>query len=248
MSPGAAHPRRATDLGQRRATKPVLFVVDCDPSSLAVLLADLSRRFGNDFTLRGETSPEAALDALCAMANARDPVALLLVDDGAAGLLARARDLHPRAKRLLLVDRDYTSTSPAVQAMTLGHADYHLVRPWMDDELMYRAMSEYLSSWTREHEPNFELFRIVAAEGDSRVQRLRDVMTRFSMPFGFYASESRAGRRLLHEAGLDATRLPVVIRHDGQVTVDPSLPDLARAIGVNVKTIGIRALIASAAK
>jgi thioredoxin reductase (NADPH) len=63
---------------------------------------------------------------------------------------------------------------------------------------------------------------------------LRDVMTRFSMPFGFYATESEAGRRLLDQAGLDATRLPVVIRYDGQVMIDPGLPDLARAIGANV--------------
>jgi thioredoxin reductase (NADPH) len=39
---------------------------------------------------------------------------------------------------------------------------------------------------------------------------------------------------LLDEAGLDATRLPAVIRHDGQVTIDPGLPDLARAIGVSI--------------
>ncbi len=214
---------------------PVLFVVDRDPISLDVLLSDLSRRFGNDFTVRGETSPEAALAALQEMAAANEPVALLLVDDAASEFLAHAHELHPRAKRVLLVDRDYSSTSPAVQAMTLGRADYHIVRPWVDDEMMYRAMSEFLSSWTREQEPNFELFRIVAAEGDSRVLQLRDVMTRFSMPFGLYAIESEAGRRLLDEAGLDATRLPVVIRYDGQVIIDPGLPDLARAIGVSIK-------------
>src|SRR5262249_13943763 len=50
----------------------------------------------------------------------------------------------------------------------------------------------------------------------------------------FYPSDSQDGRRLLEEAGLDATCLPVVIRYDGQVSVNPSLPDLARAIGVNV--------------
>lgn len=214
---------------------PVLFVVDHDPNSLDVLLADLSRRFGNDFTVSGETSSEAALAALREMAAANEPVALLLVDDGASDVLAPAHELHPRAKRVLLVDRDYSSTSPAVQAMTLGRADFHIVRPWANDEMMYGAMSEYLSSWTRGQEPNFELFRIVAAESDSRVLRLRDAMTRFSMPFGFYAIESEAGRRLLDEAGLDATRLPVVIRYDGQVIIDPSLPDLARAIGVSVK-------------
>ena len=59
-------------------------------------------------------------------------------------------------------------------------------------------------------------------------------MTRFSMPFGFHAVESETGRRLLEQADLDAARLPVVIRYDGQVMVDPSLPDLARAIGVRI--------------
>ena len=48
--------------------------------------------------------------------------------------------------------------------------------------------------------------------------QLRDVMTRFSMPFGFYAIESEQRPAICsHEAGLDATRLPVVIRYDGQV-------------------------------
>ncbi len=152
-----------------------------------------------------------------------------------SNFLARAHELHPRAKRVLLVDRDYSSTSPAVQAMTLGRADYHIVRPWSDDEVMYGAVTEYLSSWETEQKPNFEQFRIVAKDGDSRVVQLRDVMTRFSMPFGFYVVESEAGRRLLAEAGLDATRLPAVIRYDGQVMIDPSLPDLAGAIGVSVK-------------
>ena len=214
----------------------MLFVVDRDPSSLEVLLSDLARRFGNDFTVRGETSPEAAHGALGEMATANEPVALLLVDDDIApDFLERAHELHPRAKRVLLVDRDYTSTSPAVQAMALGHVDYHIVRPWADDEMMYGAMSEYLASWTREQEPQFELFRIVAAEGDGRVAQLRDVMTRFSMPFGFYAIDTDKGQQLLDEAGLDGTQLPAVISHDGQVIVDPSLPDLARVIGVSVE-------------
>ena len=214
---------------------PVLFVVDQDPASLNLLLFDLSRRFGNSFTVMGETSPQAALAALRDRAVADQPVALLLVDDAASDLLVQAHELHPHAKRVLLVDRDYSSSSPAVQAMALRQADFHIVRPWTDDEMMYGPMSEYLSSWTREQEPNFELFRIVASEGDSSVLQLRDVMTRFSLPFGFYPVESAAGRRLLEEAGLDASRLPVVIRYDGQIIIEPSLPDLARAVGVNVK-------------
>src|SRR3954468_18303435 len=136
----------------RSVVLPVLFVVDDDPYSLDVLLSDLSRRFGNYFTVRGEASSEAARSALQEMAAANEPVALLLVDDAASELLERAHELHPRAKRVLLVDRDYSSTSPAVQAITLGRADFHIVRPWADDEGMYRAMSEYLSTWIEEQE------------------------------------------------------------------------------------------------
>src|SRR5262245_44960023 len=151
---------------------PVMFVFDHDPGALSVVLSGLARRFGNDFAINGETSPGAALAALRELAVSGVPVALLLVEGAAIDLLARAHALHPRAKRVLLVDRDYSSASPAVRAMTLGQADFHIVRPWADDEITYRAISEYLSSWTREHEPRSELFRIVASESDSRLGEL----------------------------------------------------------------------------
>jgi thioredoxin reductase (NADPH) len=214
--------------------RPVLFVVDPDQHSLEVLLAGLTRRFGNDFTVAGESSPATALAALEEMAASDVPVALVVADGDAEDFFSRAHHLHPEAKRVLLVDRDYTSTSPAVQAITLGRADYHIVKPWADDELIFGAISEYLTSWTREQEPAFEMFRIVARPGDPRLLQLRDVMTRFSIPFGFYASDSESGRRLLLDAGLEGLQLPVLIRYDDQVTVDPSLPEVASAIGVCV--------------
>jgi thioredoxin reductase (NADPH) len=218
----------------RTVTLPAIFVLDGDRKSLDLLLSDLSGRFGNDFQVLGKASQAEALTLLQEMADADVPIALLLVDVSVAEFLSRAHDLYPRAARVLLVDRNYSSTSPAVQAIALGRADYHLVRPWTDDEMMYRAMSEYLASWEREQAPNFELFRIVAAIGDPKVAELRDVMSRFSMTAGFYDVESEAGRRLLAEAGLEPSRLPVVLRYDGHVMRDPSLADLARAIGVNV--------------
>jgi thioredoxin reductase (NADPH) len=217
-----------------RSALPAIVVVERDRGAIEVLVDDLTRRFGNGFSVLGQTSFEAALHDLVRLADDGLPVALVLVDDADSDLLVRARELHPNAKRVLLVDRDYSSSSPAVQAMTLGRADFHLTQPWSDDEMLYGPMSEYLLAWTREQEPRFELFRIVAAAGDRRVLQLHDVMSRFSMTYGTYTVDSQAGRRLLDEAGLDGTRLPVVIRYDGQVMIDPGLPELARAIGVNV--------------
>src|SRR5215510_5111343 len=100
--------------------RPLLFVVDRDRGSLDEMVTDLTRRFGNQFAVRGEASPAAALVGLRAAAQEREPVAVVLVQDADAELLTSAHELHPRAKRVLLVDRDYSSTSPAVQAITLG--------------------------------------------------------------------------------------------------------------------------------
>ncbi len=216
------------------ATLPVLFIVEHDQSSLKTLVSDLARRFASDFAVRGETSPERALEVLSSMADTGQSVALLLVDEAASDFLPRMHAVHPGAKRVLLVDRDYSSTSPAVQAMTLGRADFHIVRPWADDALLYGAMSTYLASWTREQEPDYQLFRIIAAEGDPRALQLRDVMMRFSLSFTFHPADGEEGRRLLAEAGADATRLPVVIRHDGHVMIDPGIAEVASEIGVNV--------------
>jgi thioredoxin reductase (NADPH) len=168
----------------------VLYVVDHDGHSLGELLAGLTRRFGKDFTVAGEVSSVTAIASLEAMSAAEVPVALLLADLAHEDFLTRAHSLYPRAKRVLLIDRDYTSRSPALQAMTLGRADYHIVRPWADEETMLTAMSGYLTSWRREQQPAFEEFRIVAQPGDPNMLQLRDAMTRFSMPFGLYASDS----------------------------------------------------------
>src|SRR5437899_3978082 len=112
----------ATGIDSQHDGGPVLFVLDRDPGSLEVLLADPTRRFGKDFTVRGDDSPLDAVATLQKLASANEPVALLLVDDGLLDFLTRAHELHPRAKRVLLVDRDYSSASPVVQAVALGRA------------------------------------------------------------------------------------------------------------------------------
>jgi hypothetical protein len=44
---------------------------------------------------------------------------------------AVTHELHPAAKRVLLVERgDYSAAHPAVRAMAVGQIDYHLFRPW----------------------------------------------------------------------------------------------------------------------
>jgi thioredoxin reductase (NADPH) len=138
-------------------SRPVLFVIDDDAGVVRALRDDLGRRFGRDFRVIGASSAAAGLAMLGQLAGEREPVALLIVghdlnEMSGVGFLARAHKLHPLAKRVLLVERDYSARSPVVRAMTLGEADYHITKPWMLEQDLYREISEFLAEWAKDQQ------------------------------------------------------------------------------------------------
>ena len=223
--------------------KPILFLAAEDRTLLAALEADLARRFGNDCEIVAERAPTEGLAALEGMAERSAPVALLIADQtmsrmSGVDFLVRAHRLHPSAKRILLVERDYTAKNPIVPAMTLGQIDYHLVKPWFPVQGLYPAVSEFLAAWAASQEPEFQLFRIVGPKQDARAHEIRNLLTRMNMPYAYYADDSELGQRLLREVGEDGTRLPVAVRHDGRVLVGPTDADLIEAFGGGTRLEG----------
>lgn len=216
--------------------KPVLFLVSHDGALLEALESDLERRFGNDCRIVSERSSAAGLAALEALAARSEPVALLIADQelpetNGVDFLVGAHALVPSAKRILLVERDYRQANPIVPAMTLGQIDYHLVKPWVPDQGLYPAVGEFLAAWAAEREPRFKMFRIVGPKQSARAHEIRELLTRMAMPYGNHEADSEVGRRLLEEAGQDGSCLPVVVRHDGRVLVEPSDAELIEAFG-----------------
>ena len=220
-------------------SRPALFVIDDDPGVLNALRSDLTRRFGEDFRVIGESSAAAGLTALRGLADQHAPVALLIADHdmtemAGVDFLVRAHDMHPLAKRVLLVERDYSAHSPVVQAMALGQADYHITKPWLLEQVLYREISEFLADWAKDQEAGFDLFRVIGGHQDRSTHELREMLTRFNVPFGFYAAGSEQGHHLLQDKGLDASRLPVMIRHDGYTMVEPTPAQIIEAVGGSV--------------
>jgi thioredoxin reductase (NADPH) len=220
---------------------PVIFVIDDDVGVLNALRDDLSRRFGEDFHVTGASTAAAGLAMLRELAGRHEPVALLIVDHDMSdmpgvGFLACAHEMHPLAKRVLLVERDYSSRSPVVEAMTLGEADYHITKPWLLETDLYRVISEFLAEWAKDRQAGFELFRLYGRIQDPRTHELRDLLTRFNVPFHFRPADSGHGRRVLESRGLDAARLPVLIRHDDYTMVQPTAAQLIDAVGGSVRS------------
>jgi thioredoxin reductase (NADPH) len=220
--------------------RPVIFLIAAERSVEAALETDLERRFGTDCRILSAREPDQALAELAALAERGEPVALLIADFSlgemtGVAFLERAHVLHPPAKRILMVERDYTAANPIVPAMMLGQIDFHLVKPWFPEQSLYPAVGEFLAEWAGSREPRFKMFRIVGPPRSARAHEIRDLLTRISMPYAFQSESSEAGRRLLREAGQDGSRLPVVLRHDGRVLVQPSDAELIEAIGGGTK-------------
>jgi thioredoxin reductase (NADPH) len=216
--------------------QPVLFVIDDDAGVLDALGDDLSRRFGEDFRVIGDSSAAEGLATVREIAERHEPVALLIADDDMSEMtgvdfLARAHAMHPLAKRVLLVERDYSARSPVVQAMTLGQADYHLTKPWILEQDLYREVSGFLADWARDQQAGFELFHVIGQPTDRGTNELQELLTRFYVPFHFDAADSDHGRHLLEKKGLNPSRLPVMIRHDGHTMVEPTLAQIIEATG-----------------
>ncbi len=219
--------------------KPIMFLIVEEESVLAALHGDLDRRFGRDCRIVGERSAKAALESLKSLSDRREPVALLIADQDMSSMsgvefLAKARAYFPSAKRILLVERDYRASNPSVSAMLLGQIDYHMVKPWFPELGLYPAVSEFLAAWSAQMEPQFELFRIIGPENDPRSHEIRDLLARMTMPFGFHYSDSEKGKSLLREAEQDGSRLPVVVRYDGKVFVQPTDAQILEALGGSV--------------
>src|SRR5215467_2458322 len=218
-------PPASTAAGKPRA-RPVLFIIDNDAGVAQALRDDLGRRFGEDFRVLGESAAAAGLRTLRRLSDEDQRVALLIADYGMREMpgtefLASAHEIHPLAKRVLLVERDYSARSPIVQAMLLGQADYHLTKPWALEQDLYREISGFLAEWAADQRVGFDLFQVIGGLHDRDTHELQDLLTRFNEPYRFHDADSEHGRLLLKGKGLDASQLPVVIRHDGYTMVRP---------------------------
>lgn len=215
-----------------------MLVVDDDLRARRGLERVLARRFGGDYRVLGEPSGQDALNLLRQLGDAGTDVALVLADQWMPGLtgidlLALTRDLHPRARRILLIDYgDRSCQRPILQAMALGHIEHFLPKDSsFPEQWLYPSVSEYLSAWSKSR-GGFEAVRVVGDQWSPRSHELREKLGRNGVPYGFYDAHSERGRRLLRDAGLDGSRLPVVLHIGGGVLVDPTDVEVAQACGV----------------
>ena len=222
---------------------PVLLAVEDDPVALCDVERQLTDRYASNYRVVCTNSPDDALGTLTRLADSADEVALVLAAQWLPGttgseLLARARRLHPHAKRGLLLSwgawGDRATADAIFDSMALGTIDYYVLRPaTAPDEVFHQAISSFLLEWSRDRRTAPHTTHVVGEAWSGRAYELRNVLQRCAMPHAFCLADSSEGRELLAKAGPEA-KLPLIVLPDGRVLSDPTNREIAEADGAAI--------------
>lgn len=224
----------------RRLPLPALVAVDEDPRVLEAVEAQLAGRYAADYRIECLRDPAEALQTLAVLRDSSVEVALVLVGQSVEAsardtLLDRVRQLHPHAKRVLVVApsawTDATAARTIRAAIALGQVDHFVHNPAAGlDEVFHEAVSDFLLEWARERLLVPQTVHIVGETWAGRAYELRDVFARCSVPHSFCLADSAEGREFVEQAGADA-ELPLMVLPDGRILSDPSNAEIAEVAG-----------------
>jgi thioredoxin reductase (NADPH) len=217
--------------------KPILLTVDDDPGVSRAVARDLRRQYGEAYrVVRTESGPQA-LETLRELKLRGDLVAVLLADHrmpDMSGLefLEEAMDLFPNARRALLTA--YADTDAAIEAINVVDLDHYLLKPWdPPEEKLYPVVDALIELWLATDEQAVTRTQVVGHRWSARSFEVRDFLARNSVPYHWLTSEEPEGQRLLAAAGVDVTRIPLVVTPEGDYLVDPSVGELAARVGLS---------------
>ncbi len=228
--------------------RPLILAIDVTPEKLDRIEGELQHGFGGEFRVRGEASAEAAINSL-ELAHAQSQrVAVVLVDhalpdDVRKDVLARARALHPDARRALLIEwgawADRSIAAAILQSMAVGDISYYVLKPWiMRDEFFHRVIAEFVQEWSRMEISNYRETVVVADRWSSRAHEIESLLMRNGIPHAFRERGSRLANLVtnaIEQEGFDISDTEVVVwmpATGGTVLQDPTDVEVAEAWGL----------------
>ena len=222
--------------------RPVILAVDDEPEVLASIARDLRARYSDRYRVMRAGSGAEALETLKEARTRNMPVALIISDqrmpelDGVS-MIEQAKALHPDAKAVLLTA--YADTDVAIKAINTVRLDFYIVKPWdPPEERLYPVLDDLLETWADGYVRPFTGVRVVGHRWAPDTHVTRDFLARYQVPYEFLDIETHAeARRVLQAVDGDgaAEALPLVVLPGGATLRDPSVNELAEALGLRAR-------------
>ena len=216
--------------------KPVLLVVDDDPQVLAAVRRDLRSRYRENYILLSAASGPEALETVRELKARGDSLALVISDQRMPGMLgsevlARAREVYPLAKRVLLTA--YSDIEAAIKAINEAHIDHYLSKPWSPpEECLYPVVDDLLDAWQADYLPEAKGLRLVGHQWAPRSHAIKDFLASNLIPYHWLdVARDPEAPVLLDAAGVGGSELPAVFFEDGSVLRDPEPRQVAERLG-----------------
>lgn len=217
---------------------PILLTVDDDAEVSRSLARDLRQKYGEDYRIRRSESGPAALEALRELKLRDDKVGLILADHRMPEMtgvefLAEARQLYPKARRVLLTA--YADTDAAIAAINEADVHYYLLKPWdPPEERLYPVLDDLLEDWKMTDRLISDgRVRVVGHRWSAPSHMVKDFLTRNQVPYRWFELDRDAeATRLLNANGGDGEHLPLVITEGGRALQAPPIAELAGALGL----------------
>ncbi|NQW17420.1 MAG: FAD-dependent oxidoreductase [Chloroflexi bacterium] len=221
---------------------PIIMTVDDDPQVLRAIERDLRSRYGKDYRIIRATGGQEALDAASQLRERGSAVALIVSDQrmpevSGTEFLARAGEIHPSAKKVLLTA--YADTDAAIASINEIGLDYYLMKPWDPPEQnLYPVLDDLLSDWNANVEAPYDGIRVAGTLWSSTSHNVKDFLARNSIPYQWLDIEKDDVALQMVNSATDslATRqLPVVFFPDGSNLINPSFSELADKVGMQTQ-------------
>jgi len=222
---------------------PFIIIVDDDTQVLRAIQRDIRNEYRNEYRVAATESANEALELLKEIRLKNESVALIISDqrmpemEGVA-FLEKAMEIYPDAKRVLLTA--YSDIEAAIRAINHVRLDYYLLKPWNPpEEKLYPVVNDLLDEWNAHHKPDHEGTRIIGFQWSPKSHRLKEFLSGNLSPYLWMDIEQHPdAEKYLQSTGVGRSSLPLVILRDGKFLADPSLAEVASAIGLQQKATG----------
>ncbi|NVK28030.1 MAG: FAD-dependent oxidoreductase [Flavobacteriia bacterium] len=216
--------------------KPYIFAVDDDPQVSRAIQRDLRKKYNAEYRVLSSVSVLEAESALSELKNQGAEIALFLSDQRMPDMLgveflAKAREIFPKAKRVLLTA--YSDTDAAIRAINEAELDYYLLKPWdPPEEKLYPVLDDLLDEWNAGRNQIRSGLRVIGTQYDPRSHKIKDFLSSNLFPYHWIDKDSTAAAELLSINKLEGQG-PFIFFEDGSYIHQPELPDVAQRLGLN---------------